>query len=162
LKLFLQLQIQGNPAIASTKTYQQATLLIQELHAHIPQIALLERPEVTRDNDGARQTQRPYVFACTFYGIQDILPTPSPEGKFLVPQSSIFESLVSSSATCAQELTKIKDGVILREVLSGMLGLLNGIVTRLAAPAPVTWNPVEWLSTLLQSMEYEVHGTFDS
>lgn len=144
------------PAKASTRTYQQITVLIQEMHSHIPQVALLERPEVTRDNTSARQTQRPYEFACTFYGIKDKLPTPPPEGHFTIPFSSIFESLVSCSAKCAQELSKVKDATLLREVFSGVLGLLNGMVNRLTGPIDVTWDPATWLGLLLQSMAYEV------
>ncbi|KXN85691.1 Protein dopey [Leucoagaricus sp. SymC.cos] len=151
----MNLHIQASPAKASTKTYQQATHLIQEFHSHIPQIALLERPEVTQDNEGTRQTQRPYTFTCTFYGIQDPQSTPQPEGNFTIPQSSIFENLISCSAKCAQELASAKDAVVLREVLGGMLNLLNRIVNRLAAPASMSWDPTTWLNTLLQSMEYE-------
>lgn len=88
--------------------------------------------------------------------MQDPISSPPPEGTFAIPQSSVFESLIACSATCAQELAKLKDGVILREVFGGMLSLLNGIVNRLAAPAIVAWDPAEWLGTLLQSMEYEV------
>ncbi|KAJ3572176.1 hypothetical protein NP233_g3254 [Leucocoprinus birnbaumii] len=151
----MNLQIQTTPVKASTKAYQQATLFIQELHSHIPQIALLERPEVTSDNENSRQTQRPYSFACTFYGIQATLTTPPPEGTFIIPQSSVFESLVSCTAKCAQALEKLKDAAALREVFGGMLGFLNGMVNRLTAPVEMAWNPVEWLATLLQSMEYE-------
>lgn len=152
----IQLQIQTSPAKASTKAYQQATLLIQELHSHIPQIALSERPEVTQDNYNARQTQRPYAFVCTFYGIQDPFPTSPADGHFNVPQLSIFENLVSCSTKCAQELGKVKDAVILREVFGGTLSLLNGMVNRLSTPIEVAWDPMLWFNTLLESMEHEV------
>ncbi|KAF9447031.1 hypothetical protein P691DRAFT_803039 [Macrolepiota fuliginosa MF-IS2] len=150
------LQIQENPAKASTRTYQQAMLLIQDLHSHVPQVALLERPEVTRDNINARQTQRPYQFACTFYGMKPVLGTLSPEGHFTVPFTSTFESLVSCSVKCAGELAMVvKDATILREVFGGILGLLNRMVGRLAGPIGVSWDPVAWFGALLDSMEYE-------
>lgn len=156
LSCSIQLQIQASPIKASSKTYQQTTCLIQEIYSHIPQVSLLERPEVTDGNENSRQTQRPYVFACTFYGIQDTLSTPPAEGTFTIPQASIFESLVSCSAKCAQELEKMREASILREVFGGMLGLLNEMVIRLAAPVNLAWRPAEWLQILLQSMDYGV------
>jgi hypothetical protein len=132
-------------------------LLIQEIHSHIPQAALLQRPEVTQDSDDARQTQGPYGFACTFYGIdKDKFPMPSPKGHFTIPFSSIFESLVSCSEKCAQELEEQKDVVILRGVFSGLLGLLNVMVNRLTTAVNLTWDPSAWLGLMLQSLTYEV------
>lgn len=151
-----QFQIQKIPAKASTRAYQQIMLLVQEMYSHIPQPAMLQRPEVTQDTDDARQTQGPYEFACTFYGIRDSFTTPPSEGHFTIPFSSTFESLISCSEKCAQELEKEKDVVILRGVFSGILGLLNVMVNRLATPVEVTWDPAVWLGLMLQSMTYEV------
>lgn len=86
--------------------------------------------------------------------------TPPAEGIFAVPQASIFESLVSCSAKCAQELGKMKEASVLREVFGGILGLINEMVIKLATPVDLGWRPTEWLEILLQSMNYEVHLAF--
>ncbi len=128
------------------------------MHSHTPQVALLQRPEVTQANVEARQTYRPYQFTCTFYGMDTALSIPPAEGSFTIPFSSVFESLVSCSAKCAQELAKTREAATLREVFGGILGLLNGMVGRLAAPVVLAWEPAVWLGVLLESMEYEVRS----
>lgn len=50
----------------------------------------------------------------------------------------------------------MREASILREVFGGMLGLLNEMVIRLAAPVNLAWRPAEWLQILLQSMDYGV------
>ena len=115
---------------------------------------------MTDKNEGPCRAQRPYVFACTSYRIQDTLLTPSAEGIFAVPHVSIFESLVSCSAKCAQELGKMKEASVLREVFGGILGLLNEMVIKLASPVDLGWRPAEWLEILLQSINYEVRLAF--
>lgn len=88
------------------------------------------------------------------------LSIPPAEGGFTIPFSSVFESLVSCSSKCAQELTKAKDATILREVFGGILGLLNGMAGRLVTRANLVWDPAGWLNTLLESMDYEVRRSY--
>lgn len=87
---------------------------------------------------------------------------PPAEGSFTIPFSSVFESLVSCSSKCAQELAKAKDTAILREVFGGILGLLNGMAGRLVTQANLVWDPASWLNTLLESMDYEVRRPYHS
>ena len=51
------------------------------------------------------------------------------------------------------------DTLMLREVLSWALTLIERLIVRLAIPTNVSWNPSQWLKDLLQTFELEVQYT---
>jgi hypothetical protein len=124
---------------------------------HIPHIALMRRPELTGGIQAASKSQRPYLFACTFYGITPTVKAPSPNGSFNIPFASAFESLITLSIHFAQSLINGSGSPsFLREVFSQSLLLVDRLVGRLGSSIVVLWDPKKWLSVVLGSIGHEV------
>ncbi|KAJ3723564.1 Dopey, N-terminal-domain-containing protein [Lentinula guzmanii] len=152
----LEIQIERDPSKASFPSTKASLALLEVLLRQIPHISLLSRPEVNTDLLTASDTERPYVFACTFYDIKPLLNASPPSGTYTVPFSSAFESLVSLSIVFGQTLTKAKetgltDSTQLREILSSSLTLIDRLVGRLTSPIKLVWEPKRWLSVVLDS-----------
>lgn len=117
----------------------------------------MQRPELTGEIQEASKTQRPYTFACTFYGITTIDDVPLPQGSFTIPFGSAFENLASLSVNFAQVLSNdSKNLPFLREIFSGSLMLMDKLVGRLGTEISVAWKPEEWLSVVLDCLEHDV------
>lgn len=157
---FSQLQMESNPAKASSRSIRESLILLEEMLRRIPHSGLMQRPEVVGDNVTARITERAYTFACTFFNIP-ATTTPTPSGSFAIPFSSSFESLIGLSTHCAQNLNQsTHDILVLREVFSQSLKLIDRLVGRLGSAIAVQWRPHEWLTILLESLQRQVRLIF--
>ncbi|KAJ8084790.1 hypothetical protein PM082_003567 [Marasmius tenuissimus] len=131
------------------------SLLITMLR-QIPHTALLRRPEVTTEIQEASVSQRPYVFACTFYGIKPAVEAAEPTGSYLIPFGSAFEALVDLSISLGQRFTESSSDLLaLREVFSQLLLLVDRLVGRLNTSMTLSWEPRKWLTTVLGILQHE-------
>ncbi|KAJ7269339.1 Dopey, N-terminal-domain-containing protein [Mycena haematopus] len=103
------------------------------------------------------KSQRPYVFAATFYGFKPTLDdTPAPLRPFTIPFASAFQNLIALSSSCSRFLTEgCETPGLLREVSSQSLLLLVRLVERLDSQITLTWSPDQWLSLVLATLEHE-------
>ncbi|KAG5643542.1 hypothetical protein DXG03_000683 [Asterophora parasitica] len=152
----INLQVQGEVNKASSSLLREILFLQEEMLRHIPHSAIMQRPDLTGPIEAKRTTQRPYLFACSFYGIDPVDIPPTPGESFTVPFVSAFENLATLSLYCAQSLTSGSTGVVtLREVYSQTLVILDRLVGRLATPVTVSWDPDQWLQAVLLGIQHE-------
>ena len=117
----------------------------------------MQRPELSGELDLAAKSQRPYVFAATFYGFKPTLDTASPSGPFTIPFASAFQNLVMLSINCSRFMLEgCATPGPLREVSSQSLLILDRLVGRLNSQITLVWNPDTWLSCVLAALEHEV------
>lgn len=118
----------------------------------------MQRPELSGDMDLIAKSQRPYIFAATFYGFEPTLDdTPPPLGPFTIPFASAFQNLIVLSTSCSRFLTEgCATPGPLREVSAQSLLLLHRLVQRLDSQITLTWSPNQWLSLVLRTLEHEV------
>lgn len=123
----------------------------------IPHSSLMQRPELAGAVEAKCTTQRPYLFACSFYGITPIaIPTDSAT-YFAVPFASVFENLTSLSHICAEILIQGSSNIsTLREVYALSLLLIDRLVGRLGTSVEIAWKPARWLHLVLNVLEHEV------
>ncbi|KAG6817586.1 hypothetical protein H0H87_006963 [Tephrocybe sp. NHM501043] len=152
----IDLQIQGDILRASSSLLKETLLLQEEMLRHIPHSSLKQRPDLTGPIEAKRTTQRPYLFACSFYGIDPIAIPPSSYASFAIPFVSAFENLVTLTRNCAEALTASSpDVVILREVYSLSFLLLDRLAGRLNTSVTLPWDPSAWLQVILSALEHE-------
>ena len=152
-----QLRISENHSRAAFASTRHCLLLQEELLRHIPQVSLMQRPQLTADLQTTTASQGPYSFACTFYGIEPTssLPTASNSN---IPFVSAFESMIGVSMCFAQSLLAISgDSLPFQAVYLQSLLLVDRLVGRLASPVVISWDPPKWLSLLLECLEHEVN-----
>lgn len=127
---------------------------------HVPETSLLQRPEFTVPNES--HSQRPFEFACTFFKIADkSISAIATSETSAMPFSACFHSVVALSLSYNSCLIKEpQHAAILRESLCRVLTVIERLVARLIAPMNIAWNPKEWLSSLLASLEYKVCTSF--
>ncbi|KAJ7897279.1 Dopey, N-terminal-domain-containing protein [Mycena olivaceomarginata] len=137
----LDIQIQRSVARTLTPSVRESLILLEEMLRQIPPAALMQRPELSGDMDLIAKSQRPYIFAATFYGFEPTLDdTPPPLGPFTIPFASAFQNLIVLKG-CATPGP-------LREVSAQSLLLLHRLIT-------LTWSPNQWLSLVLRTLEHE-------
>ncbi|RDB28675.1 Protein dopey [Hypsizygus marmoreus] len=152
----IDLQIKNDPAKASSPLIRETLLLEEEMLRNILHSSLMQRPDLSGPMEDKRTTQRPYLFACSFYGITPIELPPGQHFSFAIPFVSAFENLASFSLKCAQSLIKGSDNVVvLREVYSQSLLLIDRLVGRLGTSVQVAWNPSEWMQVVLRGLDHE-------
>ncbi|KAF8079121.1 Dopey, N-terminal-domain-containing protein [Lyophyllum atratum] len=152
----IDLQVQADATRASSPLFGETLLLQEEMLRHIPHSSLMQRPDLTGPIEAKRTTQRPYLFACSFYGIDPIAVPPTATTSFAVPFVSAFENLATLSRIFAQTLTTgSADTTVLREVFSQTLLLIDRLIGRLGTSVTIPWDPVEWLQVILQALEHE-------
>ncbi|THV06503.1 hypothetical protein K435DRAFT_960479 [Dendrothele bispora CBS 962.96] len=152
----LDFQVQKNNANALSFSMRESLLLLDAMLRQIPHIALLQRPELNSEMHEAITTQRPYNFACTFYGIKPIVNTTPPSGSFTIPFGSGFEGLTNLSMIFAQNLSKSSEKTSLqRQLFSRCLTLIDGLAGRLDSTMVISWNPKIWLAVILESLSQE-------
>ncbi|KAJ6623058.1 Dopey, N-terminal-domain-containing protein [Mycena sp. CBHHK59/15] len=152
----LDIQIQQSVSRTPNPSIRESLLLLEEMLRQIPHVALMQRPELSAELETAAKSQRPYVFAATFYGFKPTLDTAAPSGLFTVPFASAFQNLVALSINCSRFSSEGCDTPgPLREVSSQSLLILDRLVRRLDSQITLTWNPDQWLSSALASLEHE-------
>ncbi|KAK0199079.1 Dopey, N-terminal-domain-containing protein [Armillaria mellea] len=148
--LHFRLSTTKSPPLSTTT--KETLLLLETILRQVPHAALMQRPEASEGDSSVRDSQRPYIFACTVYGIEPLaIETASPSGSFNIPFASSFESLVSLSSIFSHLLVSAADKVaVFREALCQTLLLLDALVGRLGTSMmKVTWHPSHWLSVVL-------------
>ncbi|KAJ7665387.1 Dopey, N-terminal-domain-containing protein [Mycena polygramma] len=153
----LDIQIQRSVARTLTPTARETVVLLEEMLQQIPHVALMQRPELSGEMEEAAKSQRPYVFAATFYGFKPTIDDlPPAVGPFTIPFASAFQNLITLSINCAQFFTEgCETPGPLREVSSQALLLLTQLVERLNSQITLTWSPDQWLSAVLATLEHD-------
>ncbi|KAJ7103154.1 Dopey, N-terminal-domain-containing protein, partial [Mycena belliarum] len=152
----LDVRIMASTSQILTSAVRECLLLLEEILRQIPHVALMQRPELNSEMEVTAKSQRPYVFAATFYGFKPTLDIPSLSGPFIIPFASAFQNLVTISARCSRFITEGCDTPgPLREVSSRCLLILDRLVGRLNSPVTIAWDPDQWLSSVLGALEHE-------
>jgi hypothetical protein len=146
---------------AASSPIREALILQEEILRHIPAIALISRPQSQGDPE-ILSTQGPLEFACSFYGIENPFSISVQRACVNEPFVTNFEDLTflttnvaTSLMSCTPELAQPLRGVFAQSVLL-IMRLLGRMDQRLDTPFDVDWNPSEWLSVVLESVEHPV------
>ncbi|KAG5652198.1 hypothetical protein H0H81_005933 [Sphagnurus paluster] len=152
----VDLQVASDHTRASSVLFREIMLMQEEMLRHVPHSSLMQRPDLTGPIEEKRTTQRPYLFACSFYGIEPVTTPPLSTISFAIPFVSAFENLATFSLNCALSLIDgSEDVVTLREVYSQSLVLVDRLVGRLGTAVSPAWDPAKWLQVILQGLEHE-------
>ncbi|KAK7063885.1 dopey-N domain-containing protein [Favolaschia claudopus] len=153
----LDIQVQRDVARTMTPAIRESLILLEEILRQIPQAALMRRPELSGDIDMVAKSQRPYLFAATFYGFAPSLENIPPlSGPFTIPLASSFQNLITINTNCSRFLTEgCSSPGHLREVSAQSFLLLDRLVEYLSSQITIDWKPSEWLSSVLTTMEHE-------
>ncbi|KAJ6601434.1 Dopey, N-terminal-domain-containing protein [Mycena vulgaris] len=152
----LDIQIQQSVSRTLTPSVRETLRLLEEMLRQIPHVALMQRPELSGEMEMAAKSQRPYVFAASFYGFKPTLETAPPTGPFTIPFASAFQNLVALSINCSRFMTEGCDTPgPLREVSSQSLLILDRLLGRLNSQITLSWNPDHWLSSVLAALKHE-------
>ncbi|KAJ7687383.1 Dopey, N-terminal-domain-containing protein [Mycena rosella] len=152
----LDIQIKRSVSRTLTPSVRESLILLEEMLRQIPHAALMQRPELSGEMEMAAKSERPYVFAATFYGFKPTLETTPPSGPFTIPFASAFQNLVTLSINCSRFMTNGCDTPgPLREVSSQCLLILDRLVGRLNSQVTLEWDPDQWLSSVLSALEHE-------
>ncbi|KAI5833359.1 hypothetical protein K523DRAFT_343112 [Schizophyllum commune Tattone D] len=147
----IHMHLQEHHSKASSPAVREAMLLLEEMLQHIAHNSLLNRPELGDAMQEASVTERPYTYACTFYGTQAAFTVPEASTEFMSPFASVFGSFTALT----EHLAKSASSEVAREVYSRMLLMLDELLELLSGPTKVSWNPDEWLSVALHVLEQE-------
>ena len=146
-----QIHLQEHHSKASSPAVREAMLLLEEMLQHIAHNTLLNRPELGDTMQEASVTERPYTYACTFYGTQAAFAVPKVSAEFISPFASVFGSFTALT----EHLAKSASSEVAREVYSRMLFMLDELLEFLSGPTKVSWIPDEWLSVALHVLEQD-------
>lgn len=134
--------------------------LQEEILKQIPLSALLQRPELTAGAQAGTETQSPYGFACTFYGIKIDEKIDTHNGNSNIPFASAFEDLISLTTICGRNMIAHKKSLPSRDVLAQLLLILGNLVDKYEGQDElrirISWDPAEWFSIVLSTFELEV------
>lgn len=143
---------------------REALTLQEEILRHIPATALKLRPQ-PYENSAVSSSQGPLEFACSFYGIENPFHDPIQRINADKPFVTNFEDLISLTTTvttslrnCAPELSQPLRVTFAQSILL-VMRLLGRMDQKLDAPFDVDWDPSEWLSSVLESVELPVRKT---
>lgn len=148
---------------AASGPIREALILQEEILRHIPATALKSRHQ-PQENSRTPPSQGPLEFACSFYEIEK--PSVGPIQRTCVsrPFVSNFEDLISlttvaatSLMSCTPELTQPLRSAFAHSILL-VMRLLGRMDQKLDAPFDVDWDPSEWLSVVLESVEHPVRS----
>lgn len=146
---------------AASGPVKEALILQEEILRHIPATALKLRPQPQQKSQTS-PPQGPLEFACSFYGIEKPPVGPVQRGCVDKPFVTSFEDLIvlttisaTSLAGCAPELAHPLRGTFTQSVLL-VMRLLGRMDQKLDTPFDIEWNPSEWLSVVLESVEHPV------
>ena len=75
-------------------------LLLEEMLQHIAHNSLLHRPELGDTMQAASVTERPYTYACTFYGTRAAFTVPEASAEFISPFASRARQMSREQQVC--------------------------------------------------------------
>jgi hypothetical protein len=135
----------------------EGLLLAEELLHHIPRDGLSHPPELTGDMQTASRLQPPFAFTRSFYVVSSLPELPPQQGVFDIPLVSTFENAVSTSLNCVCGLSEASDNpLLLRDVFSQSLLLLERIMDQSSVSIDLSWNSSDWLHPVLPAMNHQV------
>ena len=139
---------------------RECFILQDEILRHISSEALQQRPRLA---DPSREpTFGSLAFSSAFYGLE--APTSISHNHSATPLVSVVEQSFAFSQICAQVAVRQR-GVssVLRTSYSRVLSLLGKLIefTEKASVASfeIAWNPSNWVSDVLDSLDVEVWST---
>lgn len=98
----------------------------------------------------------PFSTACTFYGLVPGFTLKDTRARTNVPAATILEDLSLVASVSAQTSTRTTHSISVR-ALALMLGLLQSFAgQKIILGVELNWNPDEWLTSMLSSVEGEV------
>ena len=104
-------------------------------------------------------------FACSFYGIENPFGDPIQRTSANKPFVTNFEDLAvltttaaTSLMSCTPELSQPLRATFTQSILL-IMRLLGRMDQKLDAPFDIDWDPPEWLSIVLESVEHPVRKT---
>ncbi|KAJ2917856.1 hypothetical protein MD484_g2573, partial [Candolleomyces efflorescens] len=158
----LDIRLHAQPSLTAAPATLRCLVLLEEMLKYTPHLGLIDRTSINPPNtqkEASRSTDRPYLFACSFYEIEDFQSVPDTvqsASDSIIPFTTSFSNSFALSTHCARLLASPgpKAGAI-REALSRTLTLCERLLSRLNTSVDVSWNPAEWMNTLLRSFEYE-------
>ena len=132
--------------------------LLHALRDEIPASALLRSP-VDETHDSL-PSDGPLQLASVFYGLDIQFPRNKIRATSQVPFVTAFEDIISFSATCATLTTTSDRRKTFRDLLVVSLSLLSKLVNAAGEERGeslvIDWNPSEWVSYLVATLETEV------
>jgi hypothetical protein len=134
--------------------------LLDALRDEIPSPLLLQLPEDEKTSS-LSNVRGPLEFALKFYGLDIQLPSNKSRPAPRIPFATVFEDVVSLSASFATAITtSIDHRKTFRDLLVHALALLNKLVTATELEGEkklnVDWNPSDWVSCLVATLETDV------
>jgi hypothetical protein len=134
--------------------------LLQALRDEIPSYALLQLP-VNDKASSLSDVRGPLELALKFYRVDIQLPSHKTRPAPRKPFTTVFEDVVSLSAIFATAITTSNEhGKEFRDLLVHTLSLLNELVTATKLEGEqnltVDWNPSDWVSCLVATLETDV------
>lgn len=159
----LDIRLHSQPPLSTSPATLRSLVLLEEILKYTPHLGLVGRTTINPPNsqkEEARCSQRPYLFACSFYEVEDFEPVPqgsAPRSDSTIPFTTSFNNLFSLTEHSARLLTGAGPAVgSVREALSRTLTLSERLLARLTISVDVAWEPSIWMGALLQTFEYEV------
>ncbi|KAG6879371.1 hypothetical protein C0992_003191 [Termitomyces sp. T32_za158] len=103
----IDVQVQGGVSRLSSPLIKEALQLLEEMLLHIPHSALMQRPDLTGPIEAQRTTQRPYLFACSFYGVDPIAISGSVSDSFASANFATVDRSVSLIVALHQNINLV-------------------------------------------------------
>ncbi|KAF9056037.1 Dopey, N-terminal-domain-containing protein [Panaeolus papilionaceus] len=139
---------------AEQLSIREAFSLLEDMLPIVPHSALTQRPEITVERDTSKQSA--FQFACTFFKIQSSTDTTSEMIQSSIPFDACFQFLVSITTGFSKLLCQTPHNrPALREVLTRALVILDHIMSRLMQTVRLTWDPKQWLDSMLATVQHE-------
>jgi hypothetical protein len=153
--------LEKNGFNAASGAVGEALILQEEILRHIPATALKPRPQ-SQEKSRTPPSQGPLEFACSFYGIEKPPFDPIQRTCVNKPFVTNFEDLIAlttiaatSLTSCTPELAHPLRGAFTQSVLL-IMRLLGRMDQKLNMPFDIDWDPSEWLTIVLDSVEHPV------
>lgn len=148
---------------ASSGPIREALILQEEILRHIPATALKLRPR-PQEKSESPPSQGPLEFACSFYGIEkpplDTVRRRCVDSPFVTNLEDLIfltATAATSLTSCAPMLAQPLRGAFTHSILL-IMRLLGRMDQKLDAPFDIDWDPSEWLSVVLESVEHPVRN----
>ncbi len=135
--------------------------LLQDIWKRIRIIHLKERPRLNVQDTGTPSDNGPYSFACTFYSNEKHSETLTTRKSSSMPLVTVFNDLITLSMSIAAALQDEQaESIATREAFIHALDIMAQLAQQLqltsSEPLIISWNPAEWLSTVLGCIRSKV------
>lgn len=153
--------MQQTPTRIPFDSTRESLALLHEIWKHIRLGSLKERPHISGEDRNAPSQQSPYLFACSFYGIEGRVVEISSPNCPAVPLHTTFINLTSLNKAVGSMLLDGSFNInATREAYIQSLTLLSKFAQQLqltpVGPLTITWEPDLWLTVALPSVESKV------